>query len=427
MMTLCEDLGKNSKWMVNDLSLKSKWMAVGPFSCYELFVGHKSWVSFELEEIDTDDGIVTAAQEDPDYHHGSVVMIYKTDTSVPEGNLVQFIDCMVESAPLNQAVEFFEESIISSLEDSDHDDAISLKERIENQIDIIHSEESKENEKKEAVKELWTIWFDKDLIRGPIAITRWIRQETNANIQSLESALERKIKAMMGSDFKWRNGTLGTVNILSTPLLGLHYDDARDSPLPDHMPGGFWSCESPKRLIRQSKDFGPSIKVIRQQKFKPEERKDGEFNKDHYTVDFLLRYNGKHYFIDCKLGQAIERGVDKHIQMILRHPDIFGYALHNGWNYYWGCDEYLKLDAQQGLLHKLKDFEKKITKQKKNIGKLKKFKKRVENDAESEQNESDTEDDDMDVDKDKDKKTKRNKNKGKSKGNKKKNDQKERR
>lgn len=402
MIAYSKRLEKGSVLFVNDLSLKSKFIAVGPFTCFELWMGVRPWVLFEYEEINTKEfGILYAAQEDPDHQHDCIVTLYKTDTSIPSDHLDKFLNCMVEGVTFKQTAQFFEDCVLGSLEGSKHNDAKLLKKKIGKRVGIVKSNKSNNNKKK-ACKGLWHIWFDRKKIRGLCGITRWLRQDTNVNIECLESPLERKIKAEMGADFKWRNGTLGTVNILSTPIHGLNYDDARKSPLSDHMPAGFWSFGSHKRLITGSKDFGAAITEVRRKQYQPEA--DHEFNEDDYACQLLLKYNayGDYMFIECEVGQTIQKGVDRHIQNVLRDPDIFQYANKRKWTYFWGVDEYRKLSAQQQLFDKVKEFEKRWVKQKSDIDKLRGIKQAYENDLEE---------DDMDIDKGDDKNSKRNKRK----------------
>ena len=401
MFTHSETFEGHSNWMVNDLSLPTKYIGCDPFEIYELSMGVVGWIGVEYQQIQTEDyGIVSAAHEDTDHHHGSVVILYKKDTSISADYFDDFIDCMAEYVNFEDTVEFFDESVLVNLEGAEDEEVIDLVGRIEKQVGIIQNRKSKDVDKTKACKVLWAIRFDKDEITGIWAITRSIRQERALNIEMIDSPLQRKIKADMGHDFEWKKGPLGTVFFVSCPMYLIHYNHARGSPLPPHMPGKFWSCGSTIRLINQPIDYsGAAIQVIEEVKFKPEQRR---YNKEDYTVKLLLKLNQyeSRMYIECQLGKAINKGVDKHAQLLLNQPNFHQHAMDNEYDYYWGVDEFAKLYARQEILVELEKCKKQMAKQKKEMDELLKYKQKHEKES-----------DEDEIDENKNKKVKRHKKK----------------
>ena len=411
MFTHCKTFEGHSNWMVNDLSHSSKFIACDPFEAYELLMGKVGWIGMEYQQINTNDyGIVSAAQEDTDHHHGSVVTLYKKDTSISADDLDDFIDCMAEYVKVKDTVEFFDETVLALLAGAEDEHVIDLVKRIEKQVGIIQKRKSKDIDRTRACKVLWKIWFHKDEITGIFAITRSVRQERALNIEMIDSPLQRKIKADMRHDFEWKKGPLGTVVFVSCPMYLIHYDDARNSPLPAHMPGKFWSCGSEKRFINKAFDYsGAAIQVIEERKWKPEKRRRGHKAED-YKVKLLLKLNeyDSRMYIECQLGRAINKGVDSHVQLLLNHPNVHQYAMENNLDYYWGVDEFAKLYARQHITAELEKCQKKLAKQKKKIDELEKYKQKHEKESdesdEVEIDENDDDDDEDEIDENKNKK-----------------------
>ena len=416
MKSYCSKAEKQiSRRFVNDLSHKSKYMAVDPFTCYELTMADVNFVTFEYEEVPMKDGdYVGAAPEDPEHHQACVVTIFKAQTSIPQSHRSRFIECMVKFVKLKKTLTFFETHVLANLADSDYEDTQDLEKRIAKRVAILKRKRAPKTQMEEAKQWLWEMWFNPREIRGEWAIARWVLQTTNANIEQIMSPLRQRINLTLGRDFKWKNGKVGTVNIISTPMYLLHFDDARKSPLPDTIKAEFWTCSGTSRPIQEPKQC-QSIRLIKRQNFK---------SKGDWKGECRLKHNGKHFFTEYTLCRAMEEELDGHIQKILRAPAIFEYAHTRNWDYYLGIDEYRKLKAQQELLDKLKDFEKKLIKQTKDIDKLKEFVQTQENESESDGDDesdsggSESESEQESVDRDKDKRGKsggdKNKNKNES-------------
>ena len=259
---------ERTAWIQDD-NQTIKLLGCTPFELFQLFMGMDvSCVGMEHERVETEDyGTVSAAQEDTD-HHGNAVILFKTDTLIPDKYINKVIDCMVQNVGFKRIEKFFEGSVASHLQDSEHDHAIDLEKRVNEELGILQNYKSKNVDKRKACKELFEIWFDKDALRGPIAvtrylrqerklilnpmtvyalhyddardfqgdasepngtyhavenqednnsadkpwvnhaITRWIRQETDANIEQIMSPLQQKINGKMGPDFKWKTRRL---------------------------------------------------------------------------------------------------------------------------------------------------------------------------------------------------------------------------
>ena len=153
MFTHSETFEGHSNWMVNDLSHPTKYIGCDPFEIYELCMGKVGWIAVEYQQIKTKDyGSVGAVHEDTDYHHGSVVILYKKDTSISADYFDDFIDCMAEYVNLEDTVEFFGETVLVNLEGAEDEDGIDLVKRIEEQVGIIQSRKSKDVHKQEHAK-----------------------------------------------------------------------------------------------------------------------------------------------------------------------------------------------------------------------------------------------------------------------------------
>ena len=156
-----------------------KLLGCTPFECFELFMGMDgSCVGMEHERGETEDhGSVSAAQEDADHHDDNTVILCKTDTLIPDKYINKFIEGMVQYVGFKGIEKFFEGSVACHLQDSEHDHAIDLEKRVNDELGILQNYKSKNVDKRKACKKLLKIWFDKDAIRGPIAVTRYLRQE----------------------------------------------------------------------------------------------------------------------------------------------------------------------------------------------------------------------------------------------------------
>ena len=372
-----EDVERHSSnWIVNDLSLNLKYLGIGPYALFELIEGHVQWILYEYEKCDIDGtgNIGMAGPEDPDFRHGSVVLLYKTPTTIPSKDLGKFLNCMTQQVSISDTIDFFNDIVLDTVTNIDQENAKRLYRVMKKQIDILKTETGEQHQY-QAARFLWGIWFDHEAFRGLYAITRWTRQETNVNIPMVMSPLMRAIKKDMGKNFKWMNGAVATVNFVSNDMLHLNYEECRESPMPDYLPFKFFETAGPSRLIKEPDPAIKLIRCIKSTQVDPREYDDDPyppgFNAEHYTFDFWLAHNGKNLFITCIAGQKLMKGVDAYTQGLLCHPNFHLYADENDWNYYLGVDEYCKLDEQNKLMQQIKLYQEKMAKQQRDIEELK--------------------------------------------------------
>ena len=395
LMSQSEMIEKYSNWIVNDLSLNSKYLSIGPFALYELIMGDVNWILYEYKKykIDSNGTIDRAAPEDPDFRHGSVVTLYKSHTTIPQKYLNEFLECMANYISREDTLEFFNDHVLNIVKGCRDQHGQKVYKTITKRIDTLRTETSGRNLIQTA-RFLWGVWFNE--FHGQYAITRWTRQETNVNIPMVMTPLMRKIKKKMGPNFKWKNDAVGTVNFVSGSMLTIPYDDAFKSPMPDDLNFKFFETGGPERLIKKPDDSIKLIGCIKQNTCLPDDLPPN-YNPEHYAFDFHLAHNGKNLFITCKAGSAVNKEVDEYTQHMLHHPNMFLYAERNNWNYYLGVDEYFKLSEQRKLMNKIKLCEKQMAKQQRDIDKFKPF---IQEDEVSDDEDKKSKDKDGDEDSD---------------------------
>ena len=380
----CDKINHASNLTINDSTENSRYIGATPHNLMLVCLKMTDCIPLKNQKIDWNNVVKEEDQElpthikaaaafDPHWKHGIFAVISKIDSEIPDNELSQFIQVLAKEMTNDQVLDLILNHFLPHIDENPEEDMQQHIDQLRQDVSILQKQSKKESHL-DARKDALMKWHDSYILKGPIYLTVWDEVLTDLDV---------RVMAKLPSNSTWKKGTVGTMNLVFTPMMPLrwYHVNYSSSCYPFSIQGGgFFVLTDPVRLTKKRNSLIKRVACIKQQEW-GEENVDttsgAEYIRVHFSFDLHLEKKGDtdHYFITCDVGPALSKKTDRWHQQLVRSPDVLSWCDQHNLTYVGGHNECIKVEMNTKFYSEFEALQKNvITKEEQ----LKKYKEAME-------------------------------------------------
>ena len=383
-----------SKLAVQDLVEEGRYLEGGAHNLMLVLMKKVQWIPYKYYEIKWKDlkvddvryldeekplpkHVKEAAFEDPDWFHGVITTIVKGPSDVPKQDFNNYVHSFSRIIPREELVTFVQEEFIPRIEECKRKEIIQHIHDLEERVDILCDDRKSAQEHYRAAGDIIVLWHSEYIVTGPIAQTVWTGQQCDANIREILTDWDIKILAGMPKNTTWKKGTVGTMNIIQTPVFKFKYSHThyKRNLFPFGLKaGGFFKFAHVKRRThRRNPQIERVARVIKNDWGIQNVHRSlqANYRREFYKMDTFLERIGTHYFLTFEIGPALVPMTDSWQQRMMKLPGMLDWCNDRGLVYLCGHNERFKLEENYVAQRQFDEMKKQMQQQQQELEKTK--------------------------------------------------------
>ena len=376
-----DKINNASHLAINDLTEKGRHIEIHAHNLMLLCLNLTEWIPLENHQIDWKNivkeedmkeeelpkHIKAAAAFDPDWKHGVFSLVCKIDSEIPTDELPDFIHALAEEMSNDQVLNLILNHFLPHIEESPDEEMKEHIDALRKYAKILKSNTHKESHL-EAKKHALMKWHHNSILTGPMYVTVWNGQEGNLQMDEVLTQLDMRVMAKLPADSTWKKGTVGTMNLVFTPMFALRWNHVhyKDNNFPLGIEGGgFFVCQDPIRLKKQKNPQIKRVACIKQQEWGIEyvtSTAENPYRREDWSYDLFLERKGDtdHYFVTCDVAPSLSIVTDKWQKQLLSIPDILTWCNQHNLTYVAGHDECYKVEMNTNFYSEFEALKKNL-------------------------------------------------------------------
>ena len=374
----CDKINHASNLAINDSTENSRYIEATPHNLMLVCLKMTDCIPLKNQKIDWNNVVKEEDQElpthikaaaafDPHWKHGIFAVISKIDSEIPDNELSQFIHVLAEEMTNDQVLDLILNHFLPHIEESPDEEMKEHIDALRKYAKILKSNTHKESHL-EAKKHALMKWHHNSILTGPMYVTVWNGQEGNLQMDEVLTELDMRVMAKLPADSTWKKGTVGTMNLVFTPMFALRWNHVhyKDNNFPLGIEGGgFFVCQDPIRLKKQKNPQIKRVACIKQQEWGIEyvtSTAENPYRREDWSYDLFLERKGDtdHYFVTCDVAPSLSIVTDKWQKQLLSIPDILTWCNQHNLTYVAGHDECYKVEMNTNFYSEFEALKKNL-------------------------------------------------------------------